>query len=143
MTAYELKNIAILNVKGVDYRCILRCISKNQAGNILNNSVLEDKGVLQIEFRAHRVPVKVIKEGAFGGTYFRDTYFGVNGKWCRKSWKEFDELRDIDQKYFCSSYYDVGVNKYGVKFGTSLIFWKNKGWINEIDPYGCFQWYFR
>ena len=23
MTAYELKNIAILNVKGVDYRCIL------------------------------------------------------------------------------------------------------------------------
>ena len=46
MTAYELKNIAILNVKGVDYRCILRCISKNQAVNILNNSVLEDKGVL-------------------------------------------------------------------------------------------------
>ena len=23
MTAYELKNIAILNVKGVDFRCIL------------------------------------------------------------------------------------------------------------------------
>ena len=20
---------------------------------------------------------------------------------------------------------------------------KNKGWINEIDPYGWFQWYFR
>ena len=29
MTAYELKNIAILNVKGVHYRCILRGISKN------------------------------------------------------------------------------------------------------------------
>ena len=29
MTANELKNIAILNVKGVDYRCILWCISKN------------------------------------------------------------------------------------------------------------------
>ena len=24
-----------------------------------------------------------------------------------------------------------------------LRFWENKGWINEIDPYGCFQWYFR
>ena len=23
MTTYELKNIAILNIKGVDYRCIL------------------------------------------------------------------------------------------------------------------------
>ena len=28
-TAYELKNIAILNVKGVDCRCILWAISKN------------------------------------------------------------------------------------------------------------------
>ena len=35
---YELKNIEILNVKGVDYRCILWVISKNQVVNILNNS---------------------------------------------------------------------------------------------------------
>ena len=46
MTAYELKNIAILNIKGVDYRCILWAISKNGAVNILNNSVLENKGFL-------------------------------------------------------------------------------------------------
>ena len=46
MTAYELKNIEILNVKGIDYRCILWGISKNEAVNILNNFVLEDKGVL-------------------------------------------------------------------------------------------------
>ena len=46
MTTYELKNIAILNVKGVDFKCILRGISKNEAVNRLNNSVLEDKGVL-------------------------------------------------------------------------------------------------
>ena len=35
------------------------------------------------------------------------------------------------------------VNKYGVKCGSSLRFWGNKGWINKIDPYGWFQWYFR
>ena len=46
MTAYELKNIAILNVKGVDFRCILWGISRDQAVNKLNSSVLEDKGVL-------------------------------------------------------------------------------------------------
>ena len=46
MTAYELKNIAILNVKGVDFRCILWGISRDEAVNRLNNSVLEDKGVL-------------------------------------------------------------------------------------------------
>ena len=46
MTAYELKNIAILNVKGVDFRCILWGISRDEADNMLNISVLEDKGVL-------------------------------------------------------------------------------------------------
>ena len=46
MTAFELKNIAILKVKGFDYRYILWGISINEAVNILNNSVLEDKGVL-------------------------------------------------------------------------------------------------
>ena len=46
MTAYDLKNIAILNVKGFDFRCILWGISRNEAVNRLNNSVLEDKLVL-------------------------------------------------------------------------------------------------
>ena len=85
----------------------------------------------------------MIKEGAFGGTYFRDIYSGINGKWYTKPWKEFDQLKNIDKKYYCSNYYDVNVNKYNVECGTSLIFWENKDWINEIIPYGWFQWYFR
>ena len=46
MTAYELKNIVILNVKGVVFRCILWGISTGKAVNRLNNFVLEDKGVI-------------------------------------------------------------------------------------------------
>ena len=46
MSAYESKNVAILNVKRVDFRWILWGISKTEAVNRLNNSVLEDKGVL-------------------------------------------------------------------------------------------------
>ena len=46
MTAYELKNISMLSVKGVNFRCILCGISKDEAINRLNNSVLEDKGLL-------------------------------------------------------------------------------------------------
>ena len=46
MTTYKLKNIAILNVKGVGFRCILWGISRNEPVNRLNISVLEDKGVL-------------------------------------------------------------------------------------------------
>ena len=54
-------------------------------------------------------------------------------KFWKKSWK----------KFYCSDYCDVSVNKYGVKCRKLLRFWENKGWINEIDPYGQFQWYFR
>ena len=96
-----------------------------------------------MDFGANKTPIEVIKEGAFRGTYFTEIYSGVTGKWYKKSWKEFDQLKDIDQKYYCSDYYDVSVNKYGVKCETSLRFWKNNRWINEIDPYGWFQSYFR
>ena len=75
-----------------------------------------------MNFGTNKTSVKVIKEGVFGGTYFTDIYCSVNGKYYIKSWKEFDKLKDIDQKYYCSSYYDVSVNKYGVKCGTSLRF---------------------
>ena len=89
-----------------------------------------------MEFGANKTPVEVIGEGAFGCTYFRDIYSGINGKWCKKSWKEFKQLKDIDQKFYCSDYYDISVNKYGVKCRTSLRFWENKGQINKIDPLG-------
>ena len=40
-----------------------------------------------MEFGANKTPNGVVKEGAFGGTYFRDIYFGVTGKWYKKLWK--------------------------------------------------------
>ena len=46
MTAYELKDIAVLNAKGVYFRCILWGVSRYEAVNRLNNSMIEDKGVL-------------------------------------------------------------------------------------------------
>ena len=87
MMAYELKNIAILNAKGIYCRCILWGISKDEAVNRLNNSVLEDTGVLEMDFGANKIPVEVIEEGVFGGTYFRDIYFNVNGKWYKSHGK--------------------------------------------------------
>ena len=73
-------------------------------------------------FGANKTPVEIIREGAFGGTYFRGIYSGINGNWYKKSWKEFDQLKNTDQKFYCSDYYDASVNKYGVKCRTSLKF---------------------
>ena len=89
-----------------------------------------------MDFGTNKTPVEMIKEDSFGGAYFRDIYSSINGKWYKNSWKEFDVLENIDQKYYCSDYHDVSVNKCGVKCGTSLRFWENKGWINKQDPYG-------
>ena len=40
-----------------------------------------------MDFGTNKTPAKIIKEGAFGGTYFRDIYSGVNYKWFKNSWK--------------------------------------------------------
>ena len=58
----------------------------------------------------NKTPAEIIKESAFGGTYLRDIYSGGNGKWYRNSWKQFD-LKNIDQIYYFSNYYDVKLNK--------------------------------
>ena len=92
-----------------------------------------------MNFSPNKTPVEIIKERAFGGTYFRDIYSSINEKQYKNSWKEFVHLKNFDSKFSASDYYDVNVNKYGVKSGTSLRFWENKGWINKIDAYGWFQ----
>ena len=75
-----------------------------------------------MNFSPNKTPIEVIREGAFGGTYFRDIYSGINEKWYKNSWKEFNQLKIIDAKFYASDYYVVNVNKCGVKTGTSLRF---------------------
>ena len=80
-----------------------------------------------MNFGVNQTPFEIIRESAFGGTYFKNIYSSVNEKWYKKSWKEFDQLKNIDQRFYCSDYYDVSVNKYGVKCGISLRFWEHNG----------------
>ena len=37
-----------------------------------------------MNFGANKTPAEVIKEGAFGATYFRNIYSSVNEKWYKK-----------------------------------------------------------
>ena len=43
MMAYKFENLAILNIKGIDYRCVIWNMSKSDAINRLNKSELDDK----------------------------------------------------------------------------------------------------
>ena len=38
----------------------------------------------------------------------------------------------MKKKNYCSDFYDVDLNHYGVDVGTSLRFWERKGWINKM-----------
>ena len=96
-----------------------------------------------MDFSPNKTPIEVIRKGAFGGTYFKNIYSGINKKWYKNSWKEFDLLENIDAKIYASDYYGKNLNKYKVKTRAWLRFWENKGWIYKIDLYGRFQSYFR
>ena len=46
MMAYDLGDFKILNIKGVDCRCFVFNMSKNDAIKLLNNSSIDNKGIL-------------------------------------------------------------------------------------------------
>ena len=50
-----------------------------------------------MNFGTNKTPVEVIKEGAFGGTCFRDIYSNINGKWYKNTWKESNSLKILIQ----------------------------------------------
>ena len=47
MLCIDISDIALMTVKNVDYRCIIHNISKSEAINLLENSVLEDRGDIE------------------------------------------------------------------------------------------------
>ena len=73
-----------------------------------------------MDFKPNISLVEVIKKGAFGGTYFRDIYSGVNGKFYKNSWEGFKDLESIDKKYYSSDFYDASLNKYDILGRQSL-----------------------
>ena len=81
--------------------------------------------------------------GSFGGTYWRPIYSSIMNKKYKNVHRKFPSKwwKGIPENYLSSSDYDISVNKYKVKVGTSLEFWEGKGWITKHDPYGWVQWY--
>lgn len=95
------------------------------------------------EFRPNLTPLQVIKRGSFGGTYFRpikSTVIGKNLKNFHKRYRFFDK---VSENLLTRSWedYDVNINKYKAKVGTTLEFWEESGWISKYHPYGWFEWY--
>lgn len=82
-------------------------------------------------FAPSYTPVEMLELGVFEGKY-------INGiPEIPKEWFKIPKvLKPGDSP-------DPSINYYGVKSRMSLSEWRAKGWIDEYDPYGWFEWYIR
>jgi len=97
------------------------------------------------EFNPNLTPHQIFEMGSFGGTYWRPiksmffttTLKNKHKKYPKSWWK------GIPNDYLITPFdkYNVKINKYGKKVGTTLEFWEDKNWIEKQDPYGWVQWY--
>jgi hypothetical protein len=99
------------------------------------------------EFRPNKSPEEIIREGSFGGSYWRPLFSKRLGITVQDDWRELPPSwtagLDVDT-YLTSTSYNPEVNKYGVSCGQSIEEWEAAGWIaHEYDIRGWFQWYCR
>ena len=58
----NISDIAIITVKGVDYHCIIFDISKSDATNLLENSVLDDIGYIKCNIKIESTTIILTTE---------------------------------------------------------------------------------
>ena len=95
------------------------------------------------DFKPNLTPRQMFKMGSFGGTYWRPIKSKFFNGELKNQHKKYTFLKDIPNNVMTKPFdeYDVKLNKYKKKVGTTLKFWENKGWMRESHPYGWVQWY--
>lgn len=82
------------------------------------------------EFKPELSPKQMLAMGVFGGKYMTDCAAEFPADWFEQA-KLSPEGRNPKLNFF------------GVDASQSLAEWRRKGWIEEEDPRGWFQWYCR
>lgn len=111
----------------------------------------QESGTYHFESHPHFTPnlspASILRQGAFGGTYFRPYFSRTLRATIEDDWKElpaeWTSGLDVD-RYLTSEVYNEEVNKFGVRCGQTIEEWEAAGWIrHEWDVRGWFQWYCR
>jgi hypothetical protein len=82
------------------------------------------------EFTPDLTPKEMLALGVFGGKYMRDCKSEFPPNWFTKA-------------KLAKKHRDPKLNFFGVDASQPLSAWRKKGWIDERDPRGWFQWYCR
>ncbi|ROV97470.1 hypothetical protein VPNG_08721 [Cytospora leucostoma] len=111
----------------------------------------DEMGVFHFEshpdFSPNKSPSELLREGAFGGSYFRPLYSKKLGLTISDDYLELPAswIEGLNAtQYLTSPTYDAEANKFKVACGQSIEQWEENGWINhQHDVRGWFQWYCR
>jgi hypothetical protein len=82
------------------------------------------------DFHPELTPKQMLELGVFGGKYMTDCDHEFPPDW-------------FENAKLCPERHDPKLNYFGVNASQPLSVWRAKGWINEEDPRGWFQWYCR
>tara|TARA_B110000967_G_scaffold203765_1_gene245001 strand:+ start:415 stop:1365 length:951 start_codon:yes stop_codon:yes gene_type:complete len=95
------------------------------------------------DFLPNLSPREMFEMGSFGGTYWRPIYSSITKKDYKNRHKRYPLTwwNKIPTNFLTREKYDININKYKVRVGTSLEFWEEKGWIDKLHPYGWVEWY--
>jgi hypothetical protein len=98
-------------------------------------------------FLPNKSPEEVIREGCFGGSYFRPLKSRKLGIVIEDDYEELPTAWTDGlgiSRYLTSPIYNPEINKFKVACGQSIEEWEAAGWINhDHDVRGWFQWYAR
>ena len=81
-------------------------------------------------FKPELTPKQMLRLGVFGGKYMTDCCKEFPADWFRKA-------------KLCPEFHDPKLNYFGINASKPLSYWRRKGWIDQDDPRGWFQWYCR
>ncbi|KAL8693863.1 MAG: hypothetical protein Q9218_001372 [Villophora microphyllina] len=99
------------------------------------------------DFTPNKSPEEMLREGCFGGSYYRPLYSKQLGITIADDYKELPSswIAGLDVPHeVASPRYDSDVNKFKVSCGQSIEEWEAAGWIDhKYDVRGWFQWYCR
>ena len=88
------------------------------------------------KFKPELTPKQMLELGVFGGLYLYD---------CQKEFPKdwFKKAKMVNADVTVEKNHDAKLNFFRVNASQPLKIWQKKGWLNEQDPRGWFQWYCR
>jgi hypothetical protein len=99
------------------------------------------------DFTPNKSPEEMIRQGSFGGSYWRPLKSHKLGIIIENDWAELPNewVEGLNpETYLTNPFYNPDVNKFKVSCGQSIEEWEAAGWIShEHDVRGWFQWYCR